>query len=133
MEAATTPGKFEEEGFYSMATTIENLTGLEQLHDLLLAGQARAALTGGPILVSYTQPVPAVDPLDFFGQASRLFSAAFFWERAEEQFILAGGGEALVLEAAGTGRFDTVEKRWQVLREEALISGLDTGSRWGRG
>ncbi len=123
----------EEEGPYMMATAVENLTAIEQLQELLQAGQVRAALNGGAILVSYSRPVAAVEALDFFGQAQSMYTAAFFWEQAEEHFTLTGGGEALVLEATGAERFDNIERRWQALQGQAIISSLETGRPWGSG
>ena len=115
-----------------MATATNYSYDLVKLHDWIETGVAQAKQTGQPVLVSNTQAATTLDPLNCFAGAYERGQTAFFWEKAEDQFSLAGAGEVLRLTGQGENRFDSIEQTWQSYLKTALITGLDK-DRWGLG
>jgi isochorismate synthase len=117
-----------------MAIATNYFTDLYKLREWLAQGVQKATSQNQSVLVSYSYPVAAVDPLDFFTRANATGQAAFFWERADDRFGLAGAGTAFKLQGQGQSRFDQIEKQWQDLLAEALIyrEGIE-GDLWGIG
>lgn len=118
-----------------MAISIDYLTGLTALTVLLEKGVTEAARQGHSLLVSLSRPVSSpVATLRFFERARQQSLAASFWERAEDNFSLAGAGAAFTLEADGAGRFESVENDWLDLVANALIEREDApADLWGIG
>ncbi len=104
-----------------MAIAVNYHTDMLKLHDWMARGVAQATRRNGPVLVSYSYPIGAVDPLAFFSHAQALELAAFFWERAEDRFGLAGAGTAHVFNGQSASRFEQLEKDWQAILATALV------------
>lgn len=107
---------------------------------LLQRAGAQARSTGGPVLVSLVERVPAVDPLDALDAITRAGEGdhalalntadRMYWSRQVDGLSLAGVGAAVTLTAEGPDRFDTVDRKWTALVRDALIddpSGDDLG------
>jgi isochorismate synthase len=117
-----------------MVTTINYFTELLKLQNLLANGVQQAARQNQKVLVSYSLPVERLDPLELFARAEALGQSAFFWERSEDQFSLAGAGNACTLTGQNGARFEQAEQQWHVLLENALIHRQDIGGNlWGIG
>lgn len=117
-----------------MAIATNYFTGLQALQEGLLKGQQVAAHNNRSALVSYSQSIPGLDALDFFSRARQLTASAFFWERADDSFSMAGAGAALTLQGEGNRRFEAVEEQWQTLLAEAVIErSEDITDEWGIG
>lgn len=117
-----------------MAISTDYLNGLTKFTGWLEKGVVEARQRGASLLVSYSQPVAPVATLQFFEKARQLDLAASFWERAEDNFSLAGAGAAFTLEANNPDRFETVEKEWQEFVADALIEREDApADLWGIG
>ncbi len=117
-----------------MAIATKYFTDFIKLRNWLAWGVHEATRQNQTVLVSYTQPISQLDPLDLFARAHSLKLAAFFWERAEDKFSLAGAGTAYRLEGQGQTRFEQAGQQWQTLLEKALVyrEGIE-GDLWGIG
>lgn len=111
-----------------MAIATRYEANLVELHDWLAKGVSQAQQRGGPVLLSYSQSLPALDPLDFFARARQVSEAAFFWERAEDSFTLAGAGAVYTFSGQGQSRFAQVEQEWRQLLSGAVIAGAANAS-----
>ncbi len=117
-----------------MAIATQYFTDLLKFDRWLAQGIERARLQGGSVLVSYSQPAGEIEPVEFFARARGLGLAAFFWERAEDNFGLAGAGSALQLRAEGAERFKTIEAQWHAWLDGAIVEREDSISDlWGVG
>src|SRR5690348_14547672 len=87
----------------------------------LATGAARARQAHGPVLVSVTRPVAAVDPLAVFGRGAALAVDRVYWEQPSAGLALAGVGAAHSFTANGPDRFTPINQAWQELLATALL------------
>lgn len=120
------------------------MTGLPQipvggitLMELLGRARARATATGRPVLATYVEPLPGVDPLDAFERAGRS-AERVYWAHPAEGVAVVGVGAAVTVSPSGQGRFDAVARVWRALLKDGLTGGpgavvSDGASRAGSG
>ncbi len=92
--------------------------------DSKLAGLIEAAYDQSrrqrrPILVSLTQRVQSIEPIDVFGAAAG--TDRMLWSQPDAGFSLTGIGAARVIETAGEHRFSATAEIWNELCSGALI------------
>ncbi len=117
-----------------MAIATGYFTDLIKLSDWIERGVVRTRQINQPVLVSYSQPGTTFDPLQFFAHADRAGQEAFFWERADDKFGMAGAGVTLTLSGKGQDRFEQVEQEWRRWLGGAVLSELDRATdHWGAG
>ena len=111
----------------------------DPLAPLLQDGARRARALGRPVLVSYAEPIPVVDPLAVYATA-RPDTVRLFWHHQDRLVdgapgqALAGIGVAHSIEARGAGRFDAVKKAWHDLRLGAIVeTATGEAPAWGCG
>jgi len=97
-----------------------------------LAHQLSELARRGGRLVSFTQPLPTLDPLTFFNNARRLTGTASYWARPADGFVLVGAGAAITLRGEGSERFKQIAEAWRNLTHQ-YIAGSDTLQSWGVG
>ncbi len=83
-------------------------------------------------LVSFTQPLPTLDPLTFFANARRLTGTASYWARPADGFVLVGAGAAITLRGEGPERFEQIAEAWRNLTQ-SYVTGFDALQSWGVG
>ena len=107
--------------------------------DLLARAAAQARAEGRRVLVSLTEQIAAVDPLDVleeFGRratvqpaiAGHAAAGRIYWARPREGVSIAGLGAAVTMSPAGPDRFADVDQAWATLREGALIADDSRGA-----
>jgi menaquinone-specific isochorismate synthase len=69
--------------------------------------------------VSYSLPVPEVDPLAYIEQLSDS-SDLFYWEQPQNEFAIAAGGSLANLKATGSNRFSEINNQSNDLRSKIL-------------
>ncbi|WP_026569615.1 MULTISPECIES: isochorismate synthase MenF [Sediminibacillus] len=74
-----------------------------------------------PQLLSFTEPVPAVNPISFFANGSSFDGGRIFWGNSAGSLMLAGAGEAHALIASGEKRFEQMENKWKKMIQQAII------------
>lgn len=67
-------------------------------------------------LVVFSFPIPSIDPLACLEILSDGESSQFYWEKAQDEHALAGGGAAATLTAAGPRRFREINKKMEELK-----------------
>jgi isochorismate synthase len=90
--------------------------------------QARATRKG--VLVSVTERISAIDPLEALELMARMTAGRaltgdaadrMYWARPTDDFALAGFGSVVILSDQGAERFATIDRQWAALRQTALI------------
>jgi isochorismate synthase len=76
-------------------------------------------------LVSSTDRLPAITPIDLFERGRQRGDVCSYWERPDEKMALVGIGAAHTLELHGDHRFDQANSVWSELLDGALV---DDGS-----
>ncbi len=92
------------------------------LVDLLRRARARVAAGSRPVLATYIEPLPGVDPLDAFQRAEGT-EERIYWARPSAGIAIAGIGAAVTVAPSGDGRFSAAAKMWHAL----LAGGLSGG------
>jgi salicylate biosynthesis isochorismate synthase len=107
---------------------------LERLRSYVAAAVRQARRSGAPALASITVPVdPGLDLSAAVLAARRITDRYFCFEQPERDgFVLAGLGQAAVLEARGPNRFKEVAAASRELGRGAITDGLD-GAPMGSG
>src|SRR5690625_4658971 len=82
---------------------------------LVSEGVTRARARRQPVLVSWTTPVPPVDPLDFFARGRPLSGERLLWGVPSRDQFVVGIGEAHSLTGSGTERFSAIASAWRLL------------------
>lgn len=101
---------------------LNELTGIDTaLTSLLMRGHRRARSVRRPVLVSLTEPAPALDPLDVFARGAALAPDRVLWQQPSEGFALAGLGAAYVIAPDGAGRFTAASAAWRAMIDDALV------------
>lgn len=108
------------------------LTDPHPLSAVLEAGRERARTEGIPVLVSVSEPVPALDPLAAF---TIPIPHRVYWEHRDPEtghhLALAGLGSAYSCPTDGEAGFATAASAWRALLANALIEGPK--HQWGVG
>ena len=101
----------------------------ERLTERLATAVERARRTGAATLATITVSMQAgVDPTAVVCASRRAGEPWFAFEQPDSgRAALAGVGEALTLQAAGSGRFATVADRWRTLAAAAVTDSADGG------
>lgn len=108
-----------------------------RLSTLVAEARTRARATGDGVLVSVTESVSAIDPLEALdalmhtavGRALAGDSAdRMYWARPSDDFALSGFGAAVILSDRGVDRFTSLDRHWAALRQTALIDDPSGGA-----
>ncbi|NWJ96956.1 MAG: isochorismate synthase [Chloroflexi bacterium] len=113
-----------------MAIATDFIIDYSKIAFLFAAGVRQAKRTGRTTLVSYSQPLPEVDPLAFFAERQQTGVNTFYWEHPSDKFAMAGAGTAFLITGEGEQRFEATQEEWRKLLEEAITGGVDA---WGVG
>ena len=108
----------------------------ERLAAIVAAARAQARRTKRPVLVSVTEPAPALDLVTALERAAvpdyaapeRTPSERFYWERPDEGFAIVGVGAAVTLAPTGEGRFATADRAWRALLAMAMTQDASGGA-----
>lgn len=92
------------------------------LVDLLRRARARVATTGRPVLATYVEPLPGVDPLDAFQRAEGTEDRAY-WARPSKGIAVAGVGAAVTVSPSGDGLFAAAARMWRALLAGGICGG----------
>ncbi|MHB1225545.1 MAG: hypothetical protein ACYC2G_16075, partial [Gemmatimonadaceae bacterium] len=92
------------------------------LVDLLRRARARVATTGRPVLATYVEPLPGLDPLDAFQRAEGTEDRVY-WGRPGKGIAVAGVGAAVTVSPSGEGRFTAAARMWRALLAGAICGG----------
>ncbi len=102
-------------------------------HALAASARARAIAENRPVLVSFTERVPDLDPLsvlagvesglEFNCLAEHAAAGMMYWTRPDDHFTLAGLGAAATLTAEGPGRFASIDRSWSEMIKGSLMNG----------
>ena len=105
---------------------------------LAASARARAIAENRPVLVSFTERAPELDPiavlesvkhgLEFNGLAEHSAAGMMYWSCQEEGFTLAGLGAVVTLTSEGPGRFASIDGAWSGLVKGSMRNGK-TGER----
>jgi len=100
---------------------------------LVASARARAIAENRPVLVSFTERAPALDPLivletiardsTFNGLAEHVGAGTMYWTCPSDDFSLAGIGAVATLTATGSGRFASINRSWRELVDGGLTNG----------
>lgn len=72
----------------------------------------------GSFLISFSQAIAAINPLDFFANGRRLTGTAFYWARPADNFFMVGAGAAITLHGHGSTRFEEIATAWRNLARD---------------
>ncbi len=92
------------------------------LVDLLRRARARVASGSRPVLATYIEPLPGLDPLDAFRRAEGT-EERIYWARPSDGIAVAGIGAAVTVSPSGDGRFAAAAKMWRALLDGGLSGG----------
>lgn len=98
-----------------------------RLADLLAQAQQVARERGRPVLASWSQPVPVLDPIALFHWAGEVAHDRTLWFQPDAGFALVGIGAAQVITPTGVERFQAAGAAWQELLDGALQGGDGPG------
>jgi len=108
-----------------------------RLSTLLAAARAQARATRSGVLVSVTERISTIDPLEALetmahmvgGRAlTRDAADRMYWARPADDFALAGFGSVVILSHRGADRFAAIDRQWAALRQTALIDDPSGGA-----
>lgn len=105
-----------------MSTVPSIPVGGTTLVDVLRRARARAAAAGRPVLATYVEPLPGVDPLDAFERAEGTEDRSY-WARPADGVAVVGVGAAVTVAPSGGGRFGAATRMWRALLDGALCDG----------
>lgn len=105
-----------------MSSTALHPVGDLTLVDLLRRARARVVASGRPVLASYIEPLPGVDPLDAFQRAEGT-EDRLYWARPSDGIAVAGIGAAVTVSPSGDWRFAAAAKMWGALLDGGLCGG----------
>jgi len=69
--------------------------------------------------LSYSIPIPEIDPLAFAEQYPDEDNL-YYWEQPQKQFAIVAGGVAEILKATGPYRFDQIGEQFRVLKKKLI-------------
>lgn len=103
------------------------------LNALAASARARAIAENRPVLVSFTERAPDLDPLtilasadgglEFSGLNEHATRGMMYWTHPDEDFTLAGFGAVATLTAEGPGRFSSIDRSWSELINGSMMNG----------
>lgn len=112
----------------AMTTSIDH-TCSDRVSGLLTEAASRARARGRRVLVSVTERMAAVDPLDALEAAGRhAADGRMYWTRPSEGLAIAALGAAATFSPAGDERYARVQAEWRALLEDALIEDSSGGA-----
>ncbi len=114
-----------------MAIAADIFTDRDTVEALFEAGIAQSAKLGRPILVSHTEQIDSIEPIEVFRRGRHLTDTAFYWARPDKDFTQVGVGSAFTIRGEGAERFEQAAHSWKHLLEEALI--YNPADAWGSG
>ena len=114
-----------------MAIAAEIFTDRARVEALFEAGITQSAKLGRRVLVSHTEQISPVAPIEFFRRGRHLTDTAFYWARPDKDFTQVGVGAAFTIRGEGVERFEQTARSWKHLLEEALI--FNPVGAWGSG
>ena len=102
-------------------------------HALAASARKRAVAENRPVLVSFTERAPDLDPIAVLesvernrdqlnGTTSHWRDGMMYWSRPDEGFTLAGVGAAATLTAEGPDRFSAIDEQWSQLLANSLTN-----------
>jgi isochorismate synthase len=108
-----------------------------KIESLVEKAALRAQASGRAVLVSFTETVDPIGPLEALeGAVARIGSdpaarallggERMYWERPNESFILAAIGSVRTLDYSGLNRFDLAAQDWREILENAVVHGSDS-------
>ena len=89
---------------------------------LELLRRASAAARRRPVLATYIEPAPALDPLDAFESAESV-GDRIYWARPSAGVAAAGIGAAATIAPSGEGRFAAAARLWRAMLTESICDG----------
>ncbi|MEO5904617.1 MAG: isochorismate synthase [Gemmatimonadaceae bacterium] len=99
---------------------------------LAASARARAVAENRPVLASFTERAPELDPLtilesagsglEFNGLSEHAAAGMMYWTRPDERFTLAGLGAVATLTAEGPGRFASIDRSWGKILNGSLAN-----------
>jgi isochorismate synthase len=89
---------------------------------LELLRRASAAARNRPVLATYIEPLPGLDPLDAFESAESV-GDRIYWARPSIGVAAAGIGAAATIAPSGEGRFAAAARLWRSMLAEAICDG----------
>jgi isochorismate synthase len=110
--------------------------GEERIAALLERAEERSRLSGNAVLVSVSERLGAVDPLEALEASASAWTSdhpdalsgtRMYWGRAADSFQLAGFGAALAFSPEGTDRFERVDNAWSAVLEDSLVDDMSNG------
>ncbi|HEY9515311.1 MAG TPA: hypothetical protein VIQ74_06470, partial [Gemmatimonadaceae bacterium] len=93
------------------------------LVEFLQRARARVLATSRPVLATYVEPLPDLDPLDAFARADGGMEDRVYWARPNKGVAVAGVGAAVTVSPSGAGRFVTAGRMWRALIAGGLCDG----------
>jgi isochorismate synthase len=94
----------------------------------LRAGVERARRRGAPVLVSFTEPAPAIAPLELFARGRQISPDCLYWTRPGDGTALVGVGVTRRVTFDGPSRFHKAAGAWRDLLEDAVIEDRGAGA-----
>ncbi len=113
------------------------LTGkIPRLESLYAKARTEAVARGEPVLMSWSEVVPVLDPLAWLASivqaaeddpsiASLVSEGCAYWSRPAEGFAFSGVGAAIALTPDGQGRFRSADLQWSKLLDGLVTDGVD--------
>ncbi len=92
------------------------------LVDLLRRARARVAAGSRPVLTTYIEPLPGLEPLDAFQRAEGT-EDRLYWALPSAGIAVAGIGAAVTISPSGAGRFAAAARMWRALLDGGLTGG----------
>ena len=109
----------------------------ERIAALLDRAEGKARLTGRAVLVSVTEPLGKLDPLETIealalasgceGEGGNHFPTRMYWSRASDDFEIAGFGSVIHFAPAGDDRFTSIDSAWNALVGDSMIDDASRG------
>ncbi|HEU6452331.1 MAG TPA: isochorismate synthase [Gemmatimonadaceae bacterium] len=93
-----------------------DITLVELLH------RAASAARNRPVLATFVEPLPALDPLDAFDRAEGMGDRVY-WSRPGSVIAMAGIGAAATISPSGEERFATAARQWRALLDGSVCDG----------
>lgn len=84
--------------------------------------RAASAARNRPVLATYVEPLPGLDPLAAFDRAEGV-GDRFYWSRPECGIAMAGIGAAATISPSGEERFATAARQWRALLDGSVCDG----------
>ncbi len=87
-----------------------------------LLRRAASAARSRPVLATFVEPLPALDPLEAFDRAAGMGDRVY-WSRPGSAIAMAGIGAAATISPSGEERFTTAARQWRALLAGSVCDG----------